>query len=291
MYIDDLLQSYIKSPIYGYADDTKLFCVSNSLANCEDLQVSLNQVVQWSLDCQLALAIEKCGVLYLGHNNKKFHYSIDGINIHPFVSHCDLGVTFDNLLKYNNHYSQMVQKAHRIANLILKCFTCKVLSVLVKAFVTYARPLLEFSSEVWCPYLKTDIRIIESVQRRFTKRLPGLYGLSYQERLNVLKLESLELRRVKIDLRCCFKVLNEISFSGPLPPLLRLCKDRHARGHSKKLTWPTPRLNCRHNHFILRVGRVWNELPESVVMASTVQNFNRKMQKLTFEDYLDLEFY
>ena len=171
-------------------------------------------MVSW----QLVLAIQKCGVLYLGHNKKKFDYSIDGTIIQSFVSHCDLGVTFDNLLKYNNHYSQMALNAHRIANLILKCFTCKVLRALVNAFVTYVRPLLKFSSEVWCPYLKTDIRIIESVQHRFTKRLPGLHGLSYQERLNVLKLESLELRRVKIDLCCCFKVLNEISFSGPLPP-------------------------------------------------------------------------
>ena len=48
--------------------------------------------------------------------------------------------------------------------------------------------------------LQQDIDIIESVQRRPTKRLPELFNYSYIARLEHLKLESLEKRRLANDL-------------------------------------------------------------------------------------------
>ena len=48
---------------------------------------------------------------------------------------------------------------------------------------------------------------IEKVQRSFTKRLPGLNNLTYRERLVVSKLDSLELRRLRVDLIMCYKIV------------------------------------------------------------------------------------
>ena len=50
---------------------------------------------------------------------------------------------------------------------------------------------------VWSPYRLEDIIKIQSVQRRFTKRIGGLSDhsdVSYKDRLETLSLESLELR-------------------------------------------------------------------------------------------------
>jgi len=44
---------------------------------------------------------------------------------------------------------------------------------------------------------------IESVQRSFTKRLPGLSNLPYAKRLEVLGIDSLEIRRLRYDLLFC----------------------------------------------------------------------------------------
>jgi len=56
-------------------------------------------------------------------------------------------------------------------------------------------------------YCLCHIEAVESVQRRFTKRLPGLNGLSYPERLKHVNLDSLELRRLYTDLYYCYKML------------------------------------------------------------------------------------
>jgi len=67
--------------------------------------------------------------------------------------------------------------------LVHNCFTSKDVITMTRAFVVYVRPLLEYTSSVWSPYLLKDIKRVESVQRRFTKRLCGMSNLSYASRL------------------------------------------------------------------------------------------------------------
>ena len=79
--------------------------------------------------------------------------------------------------------------------------------LLVHAFLTYVRPLLEYNSIVWSPYHKCDIVAIENLQRRFIKRLPGVAEHSYSKRLLSLNLPSLELQRLHFDLIWCYKII------------------------------------------------------------------------------------
>ena len=82
----------------------------------------------------------------------------------------------------------------------LRCFKCMNPDLLFQAFVTYVRPLLEFSCRVWSPSFSTLENKIERVQRKFTKRLRGLSRLTYTEKLHSLGADYLKLRRLKLDL-------------------------------------------------------------------------------------------
>ena len=62
------------------------------------------------------------------------------------------------------------------------------------------RPQLEYGNAVLHPYLRKDIDSIEAVQKRFTKLIPGLRDLSYQDRLKHLKLPSLAQRLERVTL-------------------------------------------------------------------------------------------
>ena len=46
-------------------------------------------------------------------------------------------------------------------------------------------------------YLRKDVLALERVQRRFTRMIPGMKSLSYEERLRTLGLYSLEFRRLR----------------------------------------------------------------------------------------------
>jgi len=78
---------------------------------------------------------------------------------------------------------------------------------LIRAFIVYVRPILEYNCVVWSPSLKKDIDLIEKVQKRFTKRLRGLKDLLYTERLQRVDLPSLELCRLHLDLTFCYNIV------------------------------------------------------------------------------------
>jgi len=63
------------------------------------------------------------------------------------------------------------------------------------------------SSPVWSPRLVRDKAMVERVQKRFAKCLPGFCHFGYAKRLQLLKLESLEARCVKADLVLCHKIV------------------------------------------------------------------------------------
>jgi len=70
----------------------------------------------------------------------------------------------------------------------------------MKAFLVYVRPVLECASCVWSPQSVGLIRKIESVQRRFTKRFPCCKHMTYNDRIVKLNIDSLQLRRLRLDL-------------------------------------------------------------------------------------------
>ena len=144
--------------------------------------------------------------------------------------------------------------------MIHKCFLSRDPRVLSKACVTYVRPTLEYVSVMWSPYHINEISKVESVQRGFTKRIAGLRNLSYSDRLNVLQLKSLEIRRLRIDLLYTYKILfglNQVDWTS----MFQLSPVNFTRGHCYKLYAKTSRVNVRHNFFCYRVVSAWNCLP------------------------------
>ena len=70
--------------------------------------------------------------------------------------------------------------------------------------------ILEYCSPTWSPVYKKDIIKLESVQRRFAKKLRSFSSLTYAERLVKLDVDTLELRRLKQDLLTMYKVFNNL---------------------------------------------------------------------------------
>ena len=75
-------------------------------------------------------------------------------------------------------------------------------------YVSLVRPHLEYTNPVWNPYLKKHIDMIENIQMRATKLIPGLSDLSYEDRLRRLKLPSLSYRRSRGDMIEVYKIMS-----------------------------------------------------------------------------------
>jgi hypothetical protein len=146
-------------------------------------------------------------VLELGNkNNLRCDYILKDINVSKASVCKDFGVVIDHKLSFTQHISVIVCRVHARYSLIHKCFLSMDCATLVRVFVTYVRPILEYASSVWSPYRITDVCKIESVhQRRFTKRQPGLAAFNYSSMFAILELDSLELRRLCLNLVLAYK--------------------------------------------------------------------------------------
>jgi len=141
----------------------------------------------------------------------------------------------------------------------------------------FVRPHLEYAIQAWSPYLRKDIDCVERVQRSATKMVKGF--LQYELRLNRLKLTSLEKRRQRGDLIETYKILTG---KEGVDPHCFFTQDKNrygTRGHELKLYTRRSRLELRRNFFSQRVVPHWNKLPESVVMAESVDVFKNRLDR------------
>jgi hypothetical protein len=190
-----------------YADDLKLYSTLITDSDISSLQEKLTNVYDWSDKWQLGISYSKCNIMYVGRTRCSENLFLN-TNMLPVVDRVkDLGIVIDSHLTFAYHIDQIVVRAFTRVNLIHKCFVSRDTSSLTRAFTVYVRPLLEYGSPVWSPHHSGRITQIESVQRRFTKRLPGLKNVKYQARLEQLGLASLEMRRLRQDLVFAYKII------------------------------------------------------------------------------------
>jgi hypothetical protein len=272
-----------------YADDIKLYsCYTTNSQSVHDLSEAIERLTAWSHTWQLSLAANKC-FLFTVKNSKIYPSDHIYMLADSCLSHVDsirdLGVTVDSSLKFDKHVSLITRKALVRSCLILKCFRSRDRSLLVKAFCTYVRPLLEYCCSVWSPHHRYLIDKLEGVQRFFTKRLEGLAHEPYHIRLFLLNLESLEYRRLFQDLILCYKVYHRLVDTELYQALSRpTCTI--TRGHSSRLQKISCRIDATKYFFTNRIHDAWNDLPCAVVDTESLALFKKRLGSVNLSAYL-----
>jgi len=286
VYINDLVDLFGPDvTVKLYVDDAKVYINIVDIASINTLQDALFSISRWATLWQLKISINKCSVLHLGKNNLLYDYAIDSVTLPNVRDVRDLGVIIDSRLSFSAHYAQIVSKAHQRAGMITRCFKSKDAHLLFRAFATYVRPLLEYCSPVWSPVYKCDIAKLESVQRRFTKKLKGLHELCYLDRLDYLKAETLEKRRLKQDLIMMYKIMHNY-VDIDINELFYLNGPGVTRGHNFKLVKPLCFNNSRLHSFSCRRINCWNNLHYDIVNLTALNNFKNAIDNVDLTNYL-----
>ena len=290
--------SQICSDYKIFADDIKLYaCVSHARPSTSSLtpSSSYSQHVQKDIDTLhstaaswgLKMNLKKCIALRFpgsGSNQGRSGYFLDGQQI-PFAdSHVDLGVTVDSRLRFHNHVRLVVNKASGLAHSFLKSTVCRSRDFMLYLLTTHIRPLLEYCSCIWNTGYVEDLRLLESVQRRWTKRIDGLASISYIERLRSLNLYSVQGRLLRADLIQCWKIFNGISCLEP-GDLFCVRPQTRTRGHRHKIFPMFTRTDTRKRFFTVQCIAAWNALPEEAACAPNLANF-KEMLHLHLNDKL-----
>ena len=297
LYLNSLLESLkresTKIKTFAFADDVKL--MGDDL---HDMKKCLHIVEKWAKEWQLTVQPEKSEYIrfFPGNNDDSRTFHFDGNSIKQSGIVKDLGIIFSEDLSWQPQLQALKSKAERVAYIILRIFKTKNPNIYTSAFKTYVRPLIEYNTSVWSPYKKGEKKIIESVQKTFSKKVCQRLNLSfsdYSDRLKLLQLDSLEYRRLEFDLILLYKILNghvlidlgnELTYS-----------DLNSKYNLRRNTFQIKNTNnfkndIRYNYFINRTVKVWNKLPQYVVEAKTPLTFKQKLHHFNLRQIAEFVF-
>ena len=240
-----------------------------------------DNILIWSQLWQINLSTSKFIVLHLGSKNPDLEYNIDGVILESTTKCKDLGVLVTSDCKFSSHIQNISKIGYLKSRLILSIFQSKNTELLLRAYKAYIRPVLEYCSVVWSPYLIKDISVLEKVQKRFTKKILKDKSLSYCKKLELLNLESLEERRVRTDLIEAFKSLYRFQSRNPDEFFAPSLNPRKVNN----LFINFSRTDCRKFWFSNRVAVIWNSLPEDIKTKKNVKQFSTAIQNLDFKSF------
>ncbi len=148
---------------------------------------------EWSKDWQMLFNTEKCKVLHLGRENRKYDYYLGEGLISETEEEKDLGVLINKNLNPSSHIEKVVKKASSALGIIRRTYLDKSKNTILPLCKSLVRPHFDYCVQAWRPYLQQDVDNLEQVQRRTTKMIWGLQDLPYEERLKRTNLMSLQI--------------------------------------------------------------------------------------------------
>ena len=285
IFINDLPMELL-SKLSLFADDSKLF--SRIITNKKKLnspyidggtllQEDLNKVVEWAKIWKMEFNVDKCKIMHLGHNNPRRSYNMGNKSLVTTEEEKDLGVIIDRKLDFGKHIRTVVAKANSVLGMIRVSFACMNKTMFLNLYLALVRPLLEYCVQVWSPYKRKHIKLLERVQKRATKLVPQARNLSYDARLKFLGLTRLVDRRVRGDMIETYKIISGKE-DVKLGSLFKMATFR-GRSHSRKIYRRGSRLNVRKHWFTQRVAAKWNGLTSGEVEANKTSSFKAKYDK------------
>ena len=199
----------------------------------------------------------------------------------------DLGITMANNCSFQQHITNITESAKRMSAWVLRTFTTREKTPMMTLYKSLVRPLVEYSSALWTPISKADIKRLEDIQKSFIRKIRGV-SRDYETALKELNLYSLELRRERYVIIHLWKMLeNLVPNKSPTEECIIETQTEfsHRRGRTCKMhnltNTPSHLMKARKQTLKHFGTKLFNNLPKSIrnVTNTTVDAFKSKLDK------------
>lgn len=269
VFINDLY-SLLSSCNLSFADDLKFYRTISSPQDCIALQEDIDIMLIWCDNNGMRVNSGKCKIISFTRCNTSYQhrYFIGAEELVRVNSICDLGVTIDFKVRFNEHIGLTVAKAFSVLGMIRRhtnSFTD--VYALKTLYCSLVRSILEYASPVWCPSQVTQILSIERVQKKFLRfalsRLPWNDARnlpSYHERCQLIRLESLSARRTNQQRLFIFDLIKGGIDCPALLELLSFNAPSRRFRNAVLLYIPNHRTNYGYNSSLSSCLRAFNDV-------------------------------
>ena len=145
-----------------------------------------------------------------------FYKDEDGNRIEEKSDLKDLGIQMSADLTFSKQINKVTTSCRKLSGWVMRTFRTRSVRVMVTIWKSLLQSNLDYCSQLWSPYLASDINRIEDVQRKYTARIEGMETLNYRQRLGILKMNSQERRRDRYAIIFIWKVAMGLVEGYPL---------------------------------------------------------------------------
>ena len=260
------------STISCFADDTRIMRRITQDSDCQLLQDDLNSIYKWADDNKMEFNDKKFESIYY-HPNPRPHAdheyrTKDGTPIQRKSSVRDLGIMMSEDVTFKENIEIMVKRGKRMAGWALRTFKSRDKTVMLTLYKALIRPFIEYGCQVWSPQNAGEITKLENIQRAFTRKIDGMEGKNYWQRLKELNLHSLQRRRERYIIIYTWKIIydlvpnltgeNRIQVHWTDRFGIQCILPKLNRGASDRIK------TCKDNSFVFRGPKLFNCIPDNI---------------------------
>ncbi|MCG7878111.1 MAG: reverse transcriptase family protein [Candidatus Thiodiazotropha endolucinida] len=284
IYVNDIAE-HLLSLTRLYADDSSLFV---SASNIRDTQGILNHdlaiISLWAKQWLINFNPNKTTALLfsLRELGDVPDLIFDGVPIQFVTSHRHLGITFNEKGKWYDHIEQGLSSASKVIGVMRKLKYTFSYHALNQIYISYVRPILEYSSIVWDNCTVEQARSLEKLQNEAARIVTGLTRSVSLERLyKECNWESLAHRRNNQKIKFMYKATHDMvpSYIADLIPHLVGEATRYDLRNRSDINLPPQRTTIFQNSCIPSSIRAWNSLDDQYRDCQTLGSFCYRIKK------------
>ena len=279
IYIDDISQVNLSpgSKLVLYADDILLYRPISSVDDYRALQDDIDMLSSWTTLNAMTFNTTKCKTMIISRKRNQclppVPLTLNGTILEVVLTFKYLGVLLSSDLSWTHHIQGVCSKARKILGLLYRrYYQYSDSRTLCQLYLSLVRPHLDYATQVWDPHLQRDINSLECVQKFALRLCSKQWDTGYHELLNMFSLPSLENRRLHLKLCHLFKIVYGLCYFPPEAIVANNNLTHSSR--SLMLQQPFSRTNAFYHSFLPDTIRTWNNLPEYIVCAPSLNSFS-----------------
>lgn len=278
VFINDIFYFINHSNLYNYADDNTISFSNKDFAIMKNtLEAEGSALVDWFTDNQMQANPCKFQGLAVGKKtrNRRPTFRIQGADIECTDDVKLLGVTFDYLLNFDTHISNLCKKAARQINILRRIGKLLPLNCRKVIYQSFISSNFNFCPVIWHFCSDKNTKKLEKLNFRALKHVHQDYDRKYIDLLEIDKSVSLQLGRQRLVAQEVFKIITKQSPSYLLD-LISSIKETGYSLRKKNVTIPNYKgITYGKKNFSYYGSQLWNDLPLCIQTSENLKFFKK----------------
>ena len=218
--------------------------------------------------------------------NSVIYGNVDGVQVNQTTHSKSLGLNIDENLSWKGHIHEISKKVSSSIGALKRVRPFVSMHTAVEIYKGLIEPHFDYCSAVWDGLSQQLSDKLQKLQNRAARVITkSSYDASSRQLLNFLGWDNLSIRRAKQKANLMYKCTNNLTPAYLCNLFAPRISNYDLRDVNGKLLLPKPRTDYLKRSFTYSGALLWNNLPEEVRTANSLDVFKRSIHSWFADQY------